>query len=252
MDNISLLRELGLNEKVAKVYLAILELGSSTILPISQKSGVKRTSIYNFIEELITLGFVTKSVLRGRAHFQASPPQKIVDLQKSRLKHAEQALPELMGLFNALPSKPRVTYFEGKEQMKNIVKEELNCKREACYIWPGSETTEMVGGASFMNEIDRERIAKKIQIRSIRTHSPAENLYELSKNGPKFLREIRFGSDYHSAMGMGLYDTGKVSFFGSALEPFGLLIESVELFEMLSTLFGLYWEKALPANENQG
>jgi len=46
------LLQMGLNEKEAKVYLACLELGGATIAEIAEKSGVKRTSIYNFLEEL--------------------------------------------------------------------------------------------------------------------------------------------------------------------------------------------------------
>lgn len=246
------LQELGLGSKAAAVYLAILELGSSTVKPVAQKSGVKRTSIYNFIDELVALGLITKTIQRGRARFQATSPKRIIELQRERLQHAQAALPELMGLFNVLPTKPRVTYYEGREQLKNIINEELNCHQEAKYIWPNAETTEMVGGGTFMNEIDRKRISKGINIKSIRTHSPETGLYELSKHGPKYRREVRFGQDYQSAMGMGLYDTGKVSFFGAQPEPFGLLIESSELYELLSTLFTLYWQKAKPAQRNQG
>ena len=47
-----LIQTLGLSEHEAAVYLAALELGEANIQEISRKSGVKRTSIYNFIDTL--------------------------------------------------------------------------------------------------------------------------------------------------------------------------------------------------------
>jgi len=71
-----LLNEAGLSDKEAKAYLAILEMGSSTIKPISARAGIKRTSVYNFIDHLIELGLVSKSILRGRTYYQATSPAR--------------------------------------------------------------------------------------------------------------------------------------------------------------------------------
>ena len=57
---LELLNKLGLNQKEANVYMACLELGSGTIKELSEKSGVKRTSIYNFLEELKQKGLITQ------------------------------------------------------------------------------------------------------------------------------------------------------------------------------------------------
>lgn len=44
MDIIASLRQFGLNEKQAKVYLACLELGSASVQKIAKKAGVERTN----------------------------------------------------------------------------------------------------------------------------------------------------------------------------------------------------------------
>jgi len=44
------LEKLGLNEKEARVYLALLELGESNIQGLSAKSSVKRTTVYDILE----------------------------------------------------------------------------------------------------------------------------------------------------------------------------------------------------------
>ncbi len=255
MDKEKALVEIGLSDKEAKTYLAILELGSSTIKPISDRAGIKRTSIYNFIDHLVELGLVSKSTVRGRTHYQATSPTRLSDLQQERLKKLDQVLPEFMSVFNSLTTKPRINYFEGPEQVKNIMREELRCKEEVLAIWPTAETTEMIGGISFFREIDSERVVRGIHVKSLRVHDPKKHLFEHSSHAAKYLREVRFArQEYISMMrmGMALYDTGKVAFFGSTKEQFGILIESRELYDLMKLLFTLIWEKSTPAKPGEG
>ncbi|MCR4277659.1 MAG: hypothetical protein NUV85_01430 [Candidatus Berkelbacteria bacterium] len=251
MERNKLLIDLGLSEKQARTYVAILELGSAPIKPVAQRSGVKRTSIYNFIDELVGLGLVTQTKVGRATHYQASPPSRLAELQRERLKSIEQALPEFTALYNTLSTKPRIHYFVGIEQMKNIVHEETRCKKEALYIWPNEQTTETIGGKRFMDKINQERISKGIRIRSIRFHDPGLRLLERSQHGRKNLLTLHFADvDYKINMAMGLYDTGKVGFFG--IEGFGILIESKELHQLMLLLFELLWKKSKPAKKGEG
>lgn len=251
MDRAQLLIDIGLSDKEANTYIAILELGSAPIKPIAQRSGVKRTSIYNFIDELVGLGLVTQTKIGRATHYQAAPPSRLAELQRERLKSIEQALPEFTALYNTLSTKPRIHYFAGTEQMKNIVREETRCQKEALYIWPNEQTTETIGGKRFMDKINQERISKDIRIRSIRFHDPSLHLLERSRHGEKNLLALRFAdADYKINMAMGLYDTGKVGFFG--MEGFGILIESKEMHQLMALLFELLWKKSKPAKEGEG
>ncbi|KKU43326.1 MAG: Transcriptional regulator, TrmB [Berkelbacteria bacterium GW2011_GWA2_46_7] len=251
MKQEELLLDLGLSDREAKTYMAILELGSSPIKPIAQRSGVKRTSIYNFIDRLVGMGLITQTKVGRATHYQAAPPTRLAELQRERLRAIENALPEFNALFNTLSTKPRIHYFEGSEQIKNIAREELGCKKQASYIWPDAATTEAIGGTRFMQNIDKERIRKGVSIRSLRAHQPTEHLFETSRSGKEFLREIRFAPpQYKIAVGMGLYDTGKVSFFGK--EGFGVLIDSRDLHQLMSLLFELLWKQSKPARVGEG
>lgn len=248
----TLLHRFGLSAKEASTYLAILQLGRSTIKPIGEKAKVKRTSIYNFINHLVELGLVTRVTIRGRSYYEAVAPERLIDLEKERLRQLQDALPELQSLYNRSGPKPRISYFEGPEEVKNIVREEPRCKREALYIWPGKQVMEMIGGGEFMTEIDNARIAKGVQIKTIRFRNK-DVPYATSAHGEKFLRELRFAPpSVDIAMGLGIYDSGKVGFFSSTRESFGILIESQELMQMMRTLYSLLWERAIPARAGEG
>ena len=252
MDKTEILEHLGLSDKEAKTYLAILELGSSTIKPIAEKAGLKRTSIYNFIDHLVRMGLINQTKVRNRTHYAALPPSRLVQLQKETLTTIENALPEFMLAFNLLAKKPKVHYFVGPEQMKNIVREETRCIKETRYIWTGKDILEMVGGIKFMTEIDRQRIKNGIFIKTIR-FKEKDVPYPYSASGTKNLRELRYApANINIPMAMGVYDIGKVGFFSTKEEGFGILIESKEFQQTMTVFHQLLWEKSKEGKPGEG
>lgn len=100
---IECLKEAGLTEGEIKVYLALLEIGSSTTGPIVEKSGISRSIIYHILEKLIQKGLVSRITKNKTKFFQAQDPQKIMDYMNERKQQfeknmgdVEKLLPELM------------------------------------------------------------------------------------------------------------------------------------------------------------
>ena len=52
------LENLGLSEKEAEIYLALLELGTGTVVEVAKKSGVKRPTAYLVLDELKKMGYI--------------------------------------------------------------------------------------------------------------------------------------------------------------------------------------------------
>lgn len=252
MELENILENLGLSEKEAKTYLALLELGTSTIKPIATVAGIKRTAIYYFIDKLVAMGLITQSEINNRMHYTASSPDRLFEIQQERTNKLKEHLPELQALFNINPTKPRITYFEGPEQMKNILWEEIGCTKETLYIWPNKDALAMIGGAEFLKMIDQKRIKRGVWVKAIR-FKDRDAIFDNSASGAKFLRELRFDPiEYAFTMGMSIYDSGKVAFFSSKKEGFAVLIESKELEELMRVFFNLLWEKSKPAKRGEG
>ena len=57
---LELLKEIGLTDSEIKVYIALLELGSSSKGPIVDKSHVASSKIYELLEKLMQKGLVTQ------------------------------------------------------------------------------------------------------------------------------------------------------------------------------------------------
>lgn len=245
MEQTQLLEQLGLDEKEAKTYLAILELGSSTIKPIADRAGLKRTSLYNFIDHLVELGLIAQTDIRGRTHYQALPPSRLVDLQRERLSSLESALPQFMSIFNVAGDKPRISYYEGPEQIKQLLWEETRCNQELLGIWSGQDVDDLVGNRE-LARIDKARIAAGIKIRVVRTRHKDQPFQEFG-GGPGNLRELRYAPPtVEFSTSLSIYDTGKVSFVTSRKESFGILIESQEIYQMMKLLFEGLWVQSQP------
>jgi len=114
-----LIQEAGLTEGEAKVYMALLEIGSSSIGPIIRKSGVARSFAYNILESLIKKGLASHVTRGKRRLFQAAEPSRILDhLEKkaSELELSMQALKSILpGLEEVRKERPRtsISVFEG-------------------------------------------------------------------------------------------------------------------------------------------
>lgn len=241
--HLNILTELGLSEKEARVYLALLELGSGSVADIANRAGIKRTSVYNFIDRLIGLGVVIQSTNNPKT-YQAVGPERLATIQEERLAAIKERLPELSALTNLSDTKPRIQYFEGTTQMQQIEREVLNSKKELLAIWNRKRVVEQLGGKEYMEELDEQRRRKKVHIRLI---AVGDEDIEFKGGQADDTRDIRYapkGMDF--PMAISIYDTGKVGFITSQKEKFGILIESRELEQTMRQLFEAFWQASNP------
>ena len=90
------LQNLGLNEKEAKVYIALIQLGKATAYSIATRSNLKKPTTYVVLETLIDKGIVQKLPRAKKAVYVAIAPEELFAVAKSKIKNAEEEiLPEL-------------------------------------------------------------------------------------------------------------------------------------------------------------
>lgn len=124
--DISALKEAGLTEGEVKVYLALLELGVSTIGPILEKSRVTKSIIYTILDRLMRKGLVSYIIKEKTKYFQAGQPDKLleyIDLRKKELeenkKKVEELLPQLL-LQQQMSPKSEATIYVGFKGIMSV------------------------------------------------------------------------------------------------------------------------------------
>lgn len=128
MDQLlSELKNLGLSDKEAQVYLAAMELGPAPVQDISHKAKVNRATTYVMIESLSARGLMSTFVKGKKRYYSAESPDRLLSILRiqqheltEKQHELEKALPMLMALFNAEGAKPQIRYLEGAEGLKTL------------------------------------------------------------------------------------------------------------------------------------
>ena len=110
------LQNLGLSEKQARAYVALLQLGRATSYAVAEKSGLKKPTTYVILEELIEKG-VAQLIPRAKKRlYIAIEPEKFLQHTSETFIAAQKVLPELQLLAKAgdgQRDKARALYYEG-------------------------------------------------------------------------------------------------------------------------------------------
>lgn len=100
--NTELLEEIGLIKSEIAVYLALLELGSSSTGKIVEKSKASSSKIYEILDKLIDKGLASYIIRSGIKHFEAAPPERLLNYMEEKQEklstqknELQKILPEL-------------------------------------------------------------------------------------------------------------------------------------------------------------
>lgn len=116
------LQELGLSEKEAQIYLALLQVDNESIQDLAKRTGINRTTIYPVLETLEKKGLVSEVQIGKKTHYEAAAPERLetfVERQKVILEEREERLkdiiPQIKGLQREKGERPVIKYFEGRD-----------------------------------------------------------------------------------------------------------------------------------------
>lgn len=235
----TLLKSLNLSPAQAAVYFAALELGGANIQVIARKSGIKRTSIYNFIDELKARGLILETIKRKRKMYSGVDPEQLVELEKTRVAELERSLPELRAIKNISRTKPRVSFYEGIVGIKEVYGDMLNDKKE---IIAFEDLEHMRAGLpkQFYDWFPPERARRGIPFRSISRDS--ETAKEFAKNNIRLLRETKLVKSADWKTEINIYGNKVALMSFRTRTPFCVLIEDQDIAETLRDVWGKLWD----------
>lgn len=124
---LKLLRDIGLTDGEARVYMALLEIGKSATGKIIQQSKISPSKIYDVLKRLTEKGLVSYIIEGKVKHFRATSPHKVLDFIKlkeeeleSHKKEFKKILPELVNKGNAANRKFYAEIFEGNRGLITV------------------------------------------------------------------------------------------------------------------------------------
>ena len=108
----SLLEQIGLTKSEINVYLALLELGSTSTGKIVEKSKASSSKIYEILDKLIQKGLASFIIKSGVKYFEAAPPDRILDYMEEKEKTIIKQKQEIRKLIPELELKKQLSNLE--------------------------------------------------------------------------------------------------------------------------------------------
>lgn len=177
------LQDIGLNQKEADIYLALLAVDSASALEISKKTNIKRTSVYPVIEGLIKKGLASEVAVGKKNEYQAEPPEHLqtyIENERSRLNEQVQILkdvvPRLKGISRDSAERPIIKYYEGREGILSAIDDFLENNDEGgdMYLaYPRDLVEELFSGDEVIKGHNL-RIKRNIKAHSVYTYSKGD------------------------------------------------------------------------------
>jgi HTH-type transcriptional regulator, sugar sensing transcriptional regulator len=247
------LKEFGLSDKEARVYLALLEHETVTVNEVAKAAEVNRSSAYVVLEALQKRGLVNISTDDDLQKYVVAPPEKLLRLaeQKAREQHAirdrvNKILPDLKSLYKGTKQKPTVRIYEGSESIVTHMEEALKMKEKLMRLYASTRTPHDF----YLDVLPRYFAAKQKEgIISRGIHPDEPSSWEMAKHQPKtdesvFVdpRKYKFLADF------AIYD--ETVAYVSHQGEYAITIESAEIAEAMKSAFDLAFDGAKQAQKN--
>lgn len=254
------LEELGLSQKEARVYMACLTLGPSTVQKIADFSGIKRVTTYVILESLQSLGLASQSSHGRKTYFSAEDPsnlRRLLDKRDQELSEQKRRLEDILPGLKSLETKPsdspEVHFYNTKEGINSIFNS---------YMGEGNiaQGAEMMYGISNIDQVyayfpefkaalaNPERTKKHIRSRFIYTSQDGPILRESDK---KSFRDSRYLPADKFPLNADFNIIGDnivmLSLVGDS--PLGITIHSRELAAGMRAIFEAVWAASEPYNQ---
>lgn len=236
------LEEYGLENREAKVYLALLEYGEQTANNISKKTSILRQTVYEIFDKLAQKGLVKHIVKNNVRWFEAVDPERLDSLLIEKREIIKKIFPKLKKLQQKTTQSQSISTFEGIEGLKSIYALIIRDSPKELLEYGNSKQFIELMKFYFVQNYMRKRVANKTKLRLIT--EPGKKIESLYGSNKKLCRETKY-SKIINEMQTASYiydDIFIILSFGK--EPKGIVIKNSYFARTQKLLFEQMWNLA--------
>jgi len=231
---LEVLKDLGFEEREARIYLLLLKEGDIPALQIARKAKIDRTTVYDILERLLSKGLISVYSKNKAKQFHAILPSKLLNHFKEKYSSLEKIIPELNNSRNSNSERISCELFQGKEGLKVVLNELIKTAKEYKVIGIRKEYEDILGyfndqGVLKLNEFKSKEIAI----------IEKDTKFIKLKNGEYRYLEKKLLSPITTL----IYEN-KVVFFIWVEPYFAIYIENKQLKDAQEEYFNLLWKIA--------
>ncbi|KYK26680.1 hypothetical protein AYK26_07280 [Euryarchaeota archaeon SM23-78] len=239
----SVIEDIGLTQAEIKVYITLLETGTSSAGPILEKSGLQNSVVHRALNSLIEKGLISY-ILEGKKRiYKATDPENFHDFIEKKIKRFDELLPELKKKQQLAKISTSAEVFKGKRGINEMYMTLLNSGgKEYNTFGGGSEVTYDVMGEHWWKSLHTKRIAKKIPCRQVFDETIRKFGDELNKRP---LTKIKFLPKEYAQLQETIIIKDYVGIAIFTENPYGVLIKDKIVADGYRKQFEILWSKAI-------
>lgn len=177
------LKNFGLTENEAKVYLAVVEIGEATATPIRKKTDLHMSRVYEALNSLAEKGLVSYFLKNNVKHFKAADPDTFFDILDEKKEELLKIIPQIKILKEKKKEEYSVSIYEGYKALKQLYEHILFSldKNDEILVLGADDSSKHFLSKTFFKQYSTEKIKKKIKTRFIFNHDAYETAEEYDK-----------------------------------------------------------------------
>lgn len=232
------------------IYLALLELGQTTVGPIIRKTSLPRQTTYNVLSELEAKNLVFSVVKSGRKNWQAKNPQQILENINTQRHLAEKLMPLLISKRDLAKHAAEIKVFEGVDGFKtmhltNLTNQDGNTQVNIIGA-AGQKWIDLAQQGNFFNKYEELRMKKGISHNIVAYENQRGEVKRFSEQYylrqlPSKRKKFRFlPEEFYSPVGIQIWQD-RIELIIYSDNPVVFEIKSVQIVKSFEKHFKFLW-----------
>ena len=184
----SILEDVGLTNAEIKVYLALLELGSTKAGGVIKKTGLQNSVVHLTLQKLVEDGFANYIRKGHTKYYSASDPNTILEFIEKKKERFKELLPALLAK-QKQQEKPSAEVYEGfkgfKTMLQEFIKDGVKGDEYLVFAFYTKHPEENQKIYNYYEEFEEERLKRGLKVKliapkditAVLSHRKADTVY---------------------------------------------------------------------------
>ncbi|MFH1054420.1 MAG: helix-turn-helix domain-containing protein [Candidatus Woesearchaeota archaeon] len=231
---------IGLTNAEIKVYLSLLEIGSTKVGSIIEKSDLQSSVVHNSLHKLQEKGLISHIIKGKIKHYKATNPKNFIDFIDEKKKNFEKILPQLLIKQKLEKERLEAEIYQGYKGCMNLLLEVLDDAKKGDIFYFFSADVEPINKEiqDFFRKYDPKRKDAGIEVKGI---APKRLKHLYQDREKKGYMKMKY-SNTPIPPNMSIFNN-KLTLFTWGEKPIGYLIYSKQLADKYAQYFHSLWNK---------
>ncbi|MDD5254123.1 MAG: helix-turn-helix domain-containing protein [Candidatus Nanoarchaeia archaeon] len=235
--------KIGLTEGESQVYEALVELGLCSTGKITKKANIASSKVYEVLQRLQTKGLVSFIIKNGVKHYDATPPERLIDFledKKEEISESQQEIKKILPLIESKRDKKehnQTIVYTGTQGPKIVLNEILEAGKKGI--------TNYGFGTDIDPYVEHMPSALNKYINTAKKHKfKTKLLFKKGFSSPNTTAEIRFLEEEYLPPARTMIYGDKVAIIDFAKPITTIIIENETIANSYKKHFELLWKIA--------